>query len=827
MLRFVLLISFLPFLQFAGDTKDPAAGHSYHGDAFNQGPRQAARLMGGVGAINFDITTSSDKTKLFFLQGVGQLHGFWYFEAERSFRQAAITEKKCAMAYWGMAMANIINEERARALLAKAYDYSEGITEREQMYIDSYAVRIGLPKDAKERQKFLDDPKKFKPKSNEKGRREKYVKELEKIVLKFDDLEAKAFLVMNLWNNTYKGHKLNSHVAVNSLLSEIFAEQPMHPSHHYKIHLWDKKKPEEALESAAKGGPSAPSIAHMWHMPGHIYSRLHRFADAAWQQEASARTDHRHMMRDFVLPDQIHNFAHNNEWLTRTLINLGDVERAYSLARNMIELPRHPKYNTLKKGSANYGRQRIFQLLNTCELWETAIAIKETPYLESTDILKEQMKRLRLLGRAYYSLGEIAEGDDILVAAKKLQPEIIKEAEKEHEEKLKKEAEEAAKKKKKDSDKAEKKPKKEKVAEVDNKKDKQEKKKEKKRGKSKNEEVAEDTIKELILLKAIAENRLQKELKNYKDLSGLDKWFEAQVYLLSGKHEEALKITEKAYKDNKNKVVHMARHIEALYKSDKKEEAKKIFAELRKVSQYTDLTMRPVQRLSPIAKEFGYPIDWRLKMAVAKDLGQRPNIKSLGPFRWRPMKADGWQLKDATGKAIDFEKVNHGQPMIVIFYLGAECLHCVEQLNAFAPEKEKFEKAGIKLMAVSLENVEDLKKSVGKYSVNGKFPFPIVSDEKLEIFKKYKCFDDFENMALHGTFLIDSLGYIRWLDISYDPFTKTEFLLKESQRLLSQPQDIVYGTLAGIISSWFIAGISNTEHGMLNFEILRAGIKKI
>ena len=40
----------------------------------------------------------------------------------------------------------------------------------------------------------------------------------------------------------------------------------------------------------------------MWHMPGHIYSDLHRYADAAWQQEASARTDHAYMMRDGVLP---------------------------------------------------------------------------------------------------------------------------------------------------------------------------------------------------------------------------------------------------------------------------------------------------------------------------------------------------------------------------------------------------------------------------------------------------------------------------------------------------------------------------------------------
>lgn len=44
------------------------------------------------------------------------------------------------------------------------------------------------------------------------------------------------------------------------------------------------------------------------------------YEDACYQQEASARADHAYMMRDRVLPDQIHNFAHNNEWLIRNLV---------------------------------------------------------------------------------------------------------------------------------------------------------------------------------------------------------------------------------------------------------------------------------------------------------------------------------------------------------------------------------------------------------------------------------------------------------------------------------------------------------------------------
>jgi peroxiredoxin len=67
------------------------------------------------------------------------------------------------------------------------------------------------------------------------------------------------------------------------------------------------------------------------------------------------------------------------------------------------------------------------------------------------------------------------------------------------------------------------------------------------------------------------------------------------------------------------------------------------------------------------------------------------------------------------------------------------------------------------------------------------FPFPLVSDTSLKVFKKYKAYDDFEKKKpLHGTFLIDRGGKIRWQDISFEPFTELQFLIKESKRLLAQ-----------------------------------------
>ena len=48
--------------------------------------------------------------------------------------------------------------------------------------------------------------------------------------------------------------------------------------------------------------------------------------------------------------------------------------------------------------------------------------------------------------------------------------------------------------------------------------------------------------------------------------------------------------------------------------------------------------------------------------------------------------------------------------------------------------------------------------------------------------------DDFENIPLHGTFLIDTRGRIRWQEISYTPFMEPKFLLEESRRLLAIPK---------------------------------------
>ena len=123
------------------DAPDAVDAHSEHGAAFDIGPRQAATLMEHPDRIDFPVTLAPGKEHLqaFMLQGIGQLHGFWFLEAERTFRQILSEDPDCAMASWGLALANVDHPDRA-AWFARAAWLKRGlVTDREQRYIDMIA----------------------------------------------------------------------------------------------------------------------------------------------------------------------------------------------------------------------------------------------------------------------------------------------------------------------------------------------------------------------------------------------------------------------------------------------------------------------------------------------------------------------------------------------------------------------------------------------------------------------------------------------------------------------------------------------------------------
>lgn len=658
----------------------PAFGHSMQGEAFNEGPRQKAVLLKGIPKIEFPTSTKNKQAQKFFEQGVAQLHAYWYFEAERSFRQAAALDPEFAMAYWGMARANVNNRTRAKGFAEKAVERRTKANPREQAYIDAIVLFANSKSDD-------------------------YIKALRKLVADYPlDIEATAQLAHELQERAFDKPRQDE---VERLTQEVLAVQPMHPIHHYRIHLWDQPNNQNALDSAHKSGLSQQASAHMWHMEGHTYTQLKRYNDAAISQEASARVDHAHMGRVQILPDQIFNYAHNNQWLVESLEFTGQPQKALEVARNLVANPRHPKYNVVAgfSGSASQGLPRLLETLERYELWEIALSER----LESVPgKLDYERNRLRLLGCAAYATGKRALGQQYLEQLEKLS----------------------------DSTKA----------------------------------VA--AVKCYAALGANDHAEASKQL----DAAGLPTEREALLRLQLRENERALTVARSAAKARPNQVLPQAALVRVLAATGKAEEAKTELEKLRPLAARAELDTPLLAALAPIAQQCGAPGDWRGALPPDPLALPRPKIESLGPLSWTPPPAPSLALKDSQGKKVNL-KDYAGKPVLVLFFLGAACERCMQQIDAFATEAEGFKKAGISLVAVSLDPAEEVKKMKP-------YPFPILADPSLKSFKAWRAFDDFEDMALHGTFLVDGNGKLRWMDTGFAPFTEAKFVLTEAQRLL-------------------------------------------
>ena len=108
-----------------------------------------------------------------------------------------------------------------------------------------------------------------------------------------------------------------------------------------------------------------------------------------------------------------------------------------------------------------------------------------------------------------------------------------------------------------------------------------------------------------------------------------------------------------------------------------------------------------------------------------------------------------------------------------------------ELLKTFSPKLKAFKEAGIEVVAVSTEDAQSLSDGLKRF--DGTMNVPLMANADLDVFKSFRCFDDFEGQPLHGTIFVDGQGRIRWQDIGYEPFTDADFLLEEAKRLMATP----------------------------------------
>jgi peroxiredoxin len=684
----------------------PAAGHSVHGEAFNDGPRHAAHLMPGMGKVHFPFTTKTPEVQAFIDQGVGQLHSFYYFESERSFRQAAKLDPTCAIAYWGMAMSNINNAKRAQGFLKEARTRASSLARHELLYLEALESY-------------------FKEGANAKSKRQGWLQGLETIVQEFPgDIDARAWLAMVTWQNAIDG--IGSRQAVDTVLDTVMQVEPMHPgAHHYRIHLWDGVKPIRAEKSAALYAKTAPGIAHAWHMPGHTYTGLKRYADAAYQQEGSARVDHAYMIRDRVMPFEIHNYAHNNQWLCTSLSHIGRARDAIAVARNLVEQPRDPQKNGPNDGGSpqRSGRARWAELLTRYELWDDLIQATTSGGLDWSNIPSEQEQKAHTLGLAYAAKNDQTKLAEQIAALKK-----------------------------------------------------------------QSSTGAKSALAELEGLQLLARDEIGPAFEQFAKATSMRPEALARAHLAARNYGFAASTVRQAAEKSPNQVPALAAQVEILHAAAKEKEAREAYKTLEPLARWADHDLPVFRRLESIVARWKAEGTWTQPGAQAANASgtdetaiDRIDLSTLGPLVWSPFPADAFSRTDTAGAPWSLA-AQKGKNVLVIFFLGGKCAHCTQQLQTFGTEYEALKKLNVETVAISSDDL-DAAKALKNNKDGIKFPMPILADPKLELFKRYQAYDDFEDQPLHATFLIDAEGNIRFQRISADPFLDVEFIKAEAGRV--------------------------------------------
>jgi peroxiredoxin Q/BCP len=150
--------------------------------------------------------------------------------------------------------------------------------------------------------------------------------------------------------------------------------------------------------------------------------------------------------------------------------------------------------------------------------------------------------------------------------------------------------------------------------------------------------------------------------------------------------------------------------------------------------------------------------------------------------------APDFSLPDHTSTTQQLSVLGKDRPVVVVFYLGYGCSHCVAQLLALDKDRHYFRELDADIVAISSDAPEH---TSARYKEYGEFHFPVVADVDYSVSQKWGVYlpetaekPEFMN---HGTFIVDRSGKVIWGSIGKEPFLDNKTLLHviaKSQGLL-------------------------------------------
>ena len=246
-------------------------------------------VLPGWGNYRWNIATQNDSARYYFNQGSNMYYAFLIIEAMASFKKAARFDDNNAMINWAQALAYgpNINDfayaatPEAFAAAQKALSLKDNCTPKEKALIEAMAVRYSAVSTV-----------------SRQSLNQLYATAMKNAYGLFKQdadaatLYADALMLQHPWD--YWKHNGDAEPwtqEILTVLEDVIQKHPDHPgANHYYIHAVEaSKNSKRAMASADRLGKLMPGVAHMIHMPSHIYIRNGKYAAGITVNEMSVK----------------------------------------------------------------------------------------------------------------------------------------------------------------------------------------------------------------------------------------------------------------------------------------------------------------------------------------------------------------------------------------------------------------------------------------------------------------------------------------------------------------------------------------------------------
>lgn len=152
-------------------------------------------------------------------------------------------------------------------------------------------------------------------------------------------------------------------------------------------------------------------------------------------------------------------------------------------------------------------------------------------------------------------------------------------------------------------------------------------------------------------------------------------------------------------------------------------------------------------------------------------------------FSELPAEPPATKVLDINGEPRLLDK-SSANKSILLFFRGTGCEHCRRQLDVLVKRRADIEAEHYKVIAICPDSPDQLRAGVASIDIQVPASFQLMSDQSLDAFQKYGCFD---GRALHGLFIVDG-GNIHWQHISDEPLMNIDKVLEKARSVRLRPQ---------------------------------------